>query len=84
MVLGITTQVQRGENINKALAECFIVLEHQQVDYRDTSVVQLNWLKTNIDARGFAVVAWVTDDTLRPLQVVAAEVPRNWVKDLEK
>ncbi|MGY8896673.1 MAG: hypothetical protein ACKVI8_01475 [Paraglaciecola sp.] len=84
MVIGITTQVQRGENKGKALAESFIVLEHQQVDYRDTSVVQLNSLKTNIDARGFAVVAWVTDDTLRPLQVVAAELPRNWVKDLEK
>ena len=84
MVLGITTQVQRGENKGKALAESFIVLEHQQVDYRDTSVVQLNSLKTNIDARGFAVVARVTDDTLRPLQVVAAEVPRNWVKELKK
>ena len=47
-------------------------------------MVQLNSLKTNIDARGFAVVARVTDDTLRPFQVVAAEVLRNWVKELEK
>lgn len=77
--LGVTTLVKRGENKGKALEENFIVLEHQQIEDSGAAFIQIPIFKTDIDAKGFAVVAWVTDADLTPLQVVAGKVPNRWV-----
>ncbi|MEH6710166.1 MAG: DUF1223 domain-containing protein [Paraglaciecola polaris] len=77
--IGISTQVNKGENAGKTLKENFIVLAHQQTSYARDLPIRLVWDKTQIHAQSYGIAIWITDESLTPLQVVAGDIPKDWV-----
>jgi hypothetical protein len=80
--MGISNQVNAGENTGKILIHDFVVLDHQQRLGQSSITMNLP-LIVNKNSEQFAVVAWITlTDSLKPIQATGGLLPKGIVKQL--